>query len=132
MKELGFKRSTKQREVILKTLQSLRTHPTADEVCKIVKKKLPNISLGTVYRNLEALAASGVIKILDFGPKKRFDGFTDPHVHFCCVLCGKLDDLEIDVTKFAEKEAESKGYVIKESFVELRGVCPNCKNRKES
>ena len=71
----GFIRKTKQRELILKTLRSTDTHPTADWIYEQVKKEMPNISLGTVYRNLGILKESGEILELNYGSKySRYDG----------------------------------------------------------
>ena len=68
-------RKTKQREVIVEELTRLRTHPSADELYAIVKKRLPRISLGTVYRNLDLLSREGVVHRLEVGGSQmRFDG----------------------------------------------------------
>ena len=68
-------RMTHQRRIILEELRNTRSHPTADEVYEIVRKRIPKISLGTVYRNLELLSESGVIQKLEIGgTQKRFDG----------------------------------------------------------
>ena len=87
-------RKTKQREVILEELMKLRAHPSADELYERVKKRLPRISLGTVYRNLEMLSREGIIHRLETaGSQKRFDGETGDHQHIRCVRCGRIDDL---------------------------------------
>ncbi|MCJ7604005.1 MAG: transcriptional repressor, partial [Desulfobulbaceae bacterium] len=68
-------RMTKQRQVILEELRKVKTHPTADDMYQMLRKKMPKISLGTVYRNLEILSESGIIQKLDVGgTQKRFDG----------------------------------------------------------
>jgi len=94
-KEKGFIRKTKQRDLILKVLRSTDTHPTADWIYEQVKKEMPNISLGTVYRNLGKLAKSGEITELSFGSKySRFDGNADDHYHFICTSCEKVIDIK--------------------------------------
>ena len=70
-----FQRNTRQREVILEELRKLRSHPTAPVLYEIVRRRLPRISLGTVYRNLELLAKSGVVRKLELSDSEaRFDG----------------------------------------------------------
>ena len=92
------KRMTKQRKQILEVLKNTNTHPTADEIYEEVKKEIPNISLGTVYRNLNVLSEMDEIMILDYGSSySRFDGNPKNHYHFKCEQCGKVFDLEKEV-----------------------------------
>ena len=85
---------SKQRESIKKYLSSTYDHPTADTVYINVKKELPNISLGTVYRNLNLLADMGeILKINVAEHGQRFDGHTAPHNHFVCTKCGCVYDV---------------------------------------
>ncbi|OFZ54045.1 MAG: hypothetical protein A2328_02895, partial [Bdellovibrionales bacterium RIFOXYB2_FULL_36_6] len=88
---------TKQRQIILNILRSLHSHPTADDLYMLARKEMPNISLGTVYRNLNLLAEKGdIIAIQHAGQRKRFDGNHNPHYHFKCLSCGGVYDLPID------------------------------------
>lgn len=83
-----------QREVILEELKKVITHPTADEIYMIVRKIIPNISLGTVYRNLELLSDLGEIDKLEFGNnQKRFDGNIIKHEHLICEKCNSIRDI---------------------------------------
>ena len=87
-------RVTRQRTVILEELRKLTCHPTADELCDIVRRRLPHISLGTVYRNLDHLAEEGIVLRLDMaGKSKRYDGNIQPHQHVCCIYCGRVADV---------------------------------------
>ena len=82
-------RMTRQRAVILEELRKVKTHPTADELYSIVRERLPRISLGTVYRNLDFLADTGEIRRLEAaGTTKRFDGDISWHQHVRCIHCG--------------------------------------------
>ena len=83
---------TRQRRVILQELQKVTTHPTADQVYDMVRKKLPRISLATVYRNLDLLAQDGLISKLDGGAQLRFDGNPADHYHIRCTRCQRVDD----------------------------------------
>lgn len=89
---------SRQRESIKHFLAETKEHPTADTVYLHVKKQFPNISLGTVYRNLNLLTDLGeVVKISTPNGGDRFDGHPEPHNHFLCTKCGRLLDLDLDM-----------------------------------
>ena len=125
----GRLRLTKQRRIILDELRSARTHPSADEVYERVRKRLPNISLGTVYRNLEILCESGMITKLELaGTRKRFDGSTENHYHVRCTVCDRVDDLPLNPIPFIDESVGALvGYEILSHRLEFVGVCPRCK-----
>lgn len=88
---------SKQRDCIKEFLDGRKDHPTADTVYMNVRKSLPNISLGTVYRNLTLLADIGEITRIRVGDGiDRFDAVTTPHYHFICRECGSVMDLDMD------------------------------------
>ena len=128
MEKLPNMRLTTQRQVILEELASVTCHPTANEVYDMVRKRLPRIGLGTVYRNLELMAASGVILKLEVGgTQKRFDATTTPHHHIRCTRCGKVDDINIPVQSEINVAAASvSDYDILGHHIEFLGVCKNC------
>ena len=122
-------RMTKQRKVILEELRMMEHHPTADEIYHRVREKLPKISLGTVYRNLEKLAAAGVIRKLDYaGTQMRFDGDLYAHHHIRCLACGRIDDIDgaPDMSESDREMAARTGYRLLGSRIEYAGVCPVC------
>ena len=81
---------SKQREALLTLLRSTRSHPSADWLYENLRKEFPNISLGTVYRNLAQLAENGdILKISTSANKEHFDGFVHRHFHFVCNKCDK-------------------------------------------
>ncbi|MCW5209576.1 transcriptional repressor, partial [Desulfobulbus sp. US1] len=91
-------RLTTQRQILLEELSKVKSHPTACELYEMVRRRLPRIGLGTVYRNLELMADSGMILKLELGgAQKRFDATTDPHYYVRCSVCGKMDDITVDV-----------------------------------
>jgi Fur family transcriptional regulator, ferric uptake regulator len=122
-------RMTTQRQVILDELKKLKSHPTAGELCQIVRRRLPRISLGTVYRNLEILSRQGMIQKLDVGgTEMRFDGTTDNHYHLRCLNCGKVADVEMDVIPGLEHKVDgAAGYEVLAHRLEFMGLCPDCK-----
>ncbi len=84
----------RKRDAILACLRSTTEHPSADWIYETVKTEIPDISLATVYRNLSLFKAQGTILSLGtVNGVERFDGNTQPHVHFICSCCGRVDDL---------------------------------------
>ncbi|MGB5685342.1 MAG: transcriptional repressor [Candidatus Electrothrix sp.] len=128
-------RMTHQRELILEELGNCHNHPTADALYERIKKKLPRISLATVYRNLEILSEAGMIRKLEIsGRQKRFDKEIEQHDHVFCVQCRRVDDIKFDQSRLAVLEEEQRqGYKISGCRVEFYGVCPKCqvKNKKK-
>lgn len=123
-------RLTPQRKVILEELQKNRTHPTADEVYDLVRKRLPHVSLGTVYRNLDFLQSQGLVRKLDkIGPQMRFDACTDPHLHLHCLRCGHVADLPADAASVVLHVPDKMPYEIQGHWLELFGLCSGCKPR---
>lgn len=120
-------RMTKQRAVILDVLRSATNHPTADEVYAIVREKIPRVSLGTVYRNLDLLAGIGEInKIECGGSQKRFDGNIQPHFHVRCGVCGKLGDIFHRVAVPSAEGLTASGFTLHNADVTFNGVCDFC------
>ena len=125
-------RMTRQRKVILEELRKLNTHPSADEIYEVVRHRLPRISLGTVYRNLEVLSELGEIQKLKLsGLLKRFDWDTKKHYHIRCVRCSRVDDAPI--APMNQLDNELYGATVFEIIghnLEFTGLCPEC-SRKE-
>ncbi len=121
-------RLTTQRQIILEELSKVTSHPTASELYDMVRKRLPRIGLGTVYRNLELMAENGMILKLEVGgTQKRFDATTDPHYHIRCSSCGKVDDIDVPVIKdLVDAACASSSYQILGHHVEFTGICPTC------
>jgi len=121
-------RVTRQRTVILEELRKVVTHPTADELYNIVRQRLPRISLGTVYRNLDLLAEQGeVLKIESAGTSKRFDGITQPHQHVRCQKCSRVADVTIPMPVPDTRHMILPGFAITAARLEFDGLCdPVC------
>jgi Fe2+ or Zn2+ uptake regulation protein len=124
-------RMTRQREIILEEVQRVNTHPSADEVYEMVRLRLPRISLGTVYRNLEILSELGKIQKLQLsGSLKRFDWNTNKHYHIRCVKCNRVDDAPIAPLNQIEDELyESTVFEIIGHNLEFVGLCPECSKK---
>jgi len=121
-------RNTRQRQLILDELRKLKSHPTATMLYDIVRRRLPTISLGTVYRNLEQMAAAGLVrKIETSGSAARYDGSVHQHDHIRCVRCGRVDDLPaMPLDKIIPAGQDWGGYRVLDRRVEFLGLCPEC------
>lgn len=121
---------SRQRASIREYLIHTNEHPTADTVYLHVKNEFPNISLGTVYRNLNLLADMGeALKITTPNGGDRFDGRTDPHYHVTCVCCGNVFDLELPLehrVKINSLANEHYDGQIDSHSITFTGTCPHC------
>ena len=122
------KRMTKQRKVILEVLKNTKSHPTADWIYDQVREELPNISLGTVYRNLKVLKEMGEIMELDYGSTySRFDGNPENHYHFVCNSCDRVVDIDMPFHDSLNSRAEENNPVkVTYHRLEFYGLCENC------
>ena len=126
-------RMTKQRQVILDVLERSREHPTADQIYELVRRRMPHISLGTVYRNLEMLSRCGKIRKLHLGgAQMRFDADTERHGHIRCLRCGLIVDLPGggELPSCDIEMLDKTGFDIMERRVEFVGLCPACKKNE--
>ena len=123
-------RMTRQRKVILEELRKLKHHPSADEIYETVRKRIPRISLGTVYRNLEILSQWGLAQRLDLaGNRRRFDGSTEEHYHVRCIRCGEVEDVPVEPLKTLEESARANtDFEIIGHRLNFLGVCPGCRD----
>lgn len=119
---------TRRRRMILQELRKVTTHPTADQVYAMVRKKIPRVSLATVYRNLDLLARAGLIlKLETAGAQMRFDGNPANHYHIRCIRCYRVDDLPAGTVMVTDEGVEEKtGYRIAGHHLEYSGLCPAC------
>ena len=122
-------RKSKQRDRILHILKNTRTHPTASWIYDKLKDEFPNLSMGTVYRNLNILVEQGLVKKIDFGSTfDRFEATLDPHYHFICEKCHSVIDLNIPIdNELNKKIKEATGLEPIRHRIEFYGVCNNCK-----
>ena len=123
----GLKKS-RQRDALLNELQSRYDHPTAEELYLEVKKDIPNLSLGTVYRNLNLLENSGEIVKISADGADRYDGNLAPHCHFSCVKCGSVTDIKLPENAFpiADNIINCVNGTVERYSLSLFGVCSEC------
>ena len=121
-------KKTKQKEAILTVVRSTTSHPTADWIQNEVRKEIPNISLGTVYRNLRLLCENGeILELESSNTCSRFDGNRDNHYHFRCNKCGCVFDIDEPVDKeMDERISQKTGFKVLYHRLEFRGLCKEC------
>lgn len=122
LQEAGYKH-TKQRDIILEILENNTNHPTPDDIIQIIKDKLGNVTVATVYNTLEVLTKEGLIKKIEgLETKNHYDPFLKPHYHAICTKCKKVFDIETPC---------ELGINLPDDFILsdclIQGICKDCK-----
>ena len=119
---------SKQREMILNQVKMFPVHPTADQVYTALKAENPNLSLGTVYRNLNLLSEMGeLLKIRIADGSDRFDGRTDSHYHMVCDKCSRVFDVELsELDGLNDTVSQKYGHRLTMVTLNLNGICCEC------
>lgn len=125
---IAVSRKSKQKDSILRVVKATNSHPTAEWIYEQVRREIPNISLGTVYRDLRLLKQEGEISELDLaGRLSRFDGNVQNHYHFRCEQCGRVFDMDEPVNKeIDERVIQKTGFKVTHHVLEFRGLCKEC------
>lgn len=119
---------SKHKDTILAVLKSTSVHPSADWIYERVRKEIPSISMGTIYRNLRLLEQDGIICMVAIvGSQARYDGNPCNHYHFICNKCNGIIDLDEPVNKTIQyRVAQKTGFIVKRHCLQLWGICRNC------
>ena len=123
------RKHSKKRDAILECVRSTKCHPTADWVYQQLKPEIPDLSLGTVYRNLAMFRTEGTIQSLGtVNGMERYDGTIEPHTHFICTNCGQVLDLEtVELPEeVLQKAAQAAGGTIRTWQLLFNGTCNHC------
>jgi Fur family transcriptional regulator, peroxide stress response regulator len=128
MSNVGRKpRNTKQLRVVWEAIKGDDSHPTADQVYDKVRESLPNVSLGTVYRNLQKLVADEKLQVLMLGRTQHFDPLVKRHQHFICEKCGRVFDLLVDQeTDITLARLPHAGFKVTSHQTAFYGACKRC------
>lgn len=123
-------RFTSQRAAVYDALDATAAHPTADEIFTSVRARIPDISLATVYKALEAFVSCGVARKLTVGPgPARYDSRTDEHDHVRCLACGRVSDVEGGrSSEWLDGVGGHTDFEVVGYRLELVGYCPRCRH----
>jgi len=126
-------RLTGPRRLVLEVVRGTQSHPTAEWVHRMVRRRRRRVSLGTVYRNLRLLVAQGLVKELP-GPHARFDGNLSEHHHFTCLGCGRIMDVAGPLiapqsSALCGRVAAQGGFTVTDHRIEFYGQCPQCQRK---
>ncbi len=124
-------RMTSQRAAVMDILKAKLDHPTADDVFHRVRKRMPRVSLATVYRNLDVLAEMGQVIVLECpNHPRRYDVTTEPHYHIRCVECGNVEDVRlVNMPDLAAMVMRECGHEVLSTRLEFDGFCFDCKTK---
>jgi Fur family transcriptional regulator, ferric uptake regulator len=126
---MAIVRFTKQRQAVLEVVKASSEHPDAAHVFDEVRRIVPSISLGTVYRSLDALVQEGhLIQVQQPGMATRYDARLEDHAHFICATCGEVSDVMTELPDLVGIVASSlPGFELREAKVAFHGICERCK-----
>ena len=124
-------RYSKQRELVMQTVQNLCDHPTAEEIYDAAARECPGLSLGTVYRNLNILAEEGEIRKIEVpGEADRFDFTIAAHYHVKCMTCKRISDVDMAaIPQLPDTIKDSRGGQFTLCDVAFTGICPECRKK---
>lgn len=120
-------RNTRQLAMVWQAIKDDKSHPTADQVYERVRRKLPNISLGTVYRNLQKLVALKKLQVLMLGRSQHFDPLVQRHQHFICEVCDRVFDVLVDSQRdIRPSKLPEEGFTVTSHQLAFYGTCKGC------
>jgi Fur family peroxide stress response transcriptional regulator len=120
-------RKTRQLSLIWQAIKDDKSHPTADQIYARVRRKLPNISLGTVYRNLQKLVGSKKLQVLMLGRSQHFDPLVQRHQHFICEVCDRVFDVLVDAQReIRPAKLPEEGFTVTSHQLAFYGMCKTC------
>jgi len=124
-----MKKYSRKREAILEKIRSTDTHPSAEWIYSSLKSEIPDLSLGTVYRNIAEFLREGlIISVGVVNGQERYDGTTNQHNHFICDECGSIIDIPYPVSleSIDQSVSETCGVKVMRHDLSFHGLCPNC------
>jgi Fur family transcriptional regulator, peroxide stress response regulator len=124
---------THQRHVLYEILKNMHGHPSPEEVYARVKRRIPSISLATVYKNLHLFIESGIFREVSMHHGSlRMETNQKPHHHLVCTACKSISDIEADDLGLAERQGRlAGGFLVQRYAVDVLGLCPACQSKTE-
>ena len=124
------RRHSKKRDAILSVIRGTKLHPSADWIYEQIRTVYPDISLGTVYRNLSLFRDDGLVRVVTVvNGTERYDANVHPHPHFACRQCGAVIDITVDFS-MAAAQLSAEGFQVENCDITYHGLCPSCKKNK--
>ena len=123
------KKKSKKRDAIIALLENTKSHPGAEWIYTALKPEFPDLSLGTVYRNLTQFKEEGIIvSVANVGGQERYDADTGEHAHLICERCGRVIDVETDMAaeRFTVSVPDEPEALITGIKLQFRGLCGEC------
>ena len=118
---------SKRRDAIYELLKTSKSHPSAKTIYEKLKSEYPNISLGTVYRNINFFIENdNIFRVANVAGEDRFDACLEPHSHFVCTKCGNIYDIENKNFEYLNKTLENENFKVDKTSVVFYGLCRNC------
>ena len=126
---MGGQNFSRKRQMILDTIKSTDSHPSAKWVYETLKEQIPDLSLGTVYRNINLFKEQGhVMTVATVDGEERIDGDTSPHAHFVCKSCGCVYDVPATHAPISRETCTMDGFETHSTVLTYYGVCGSCTN----
>jgi Fur family ferric uptake transcriptional regulator/Fur family peroxide stress response transcriptional regulator len=124
-------RLTPQRFAVLEYLGRAEGHPTADQIATEINRRFPRASRATVYNTLNALRDAGLVREVTHGDDaaSRYESNVEPHHHFVCRVCGRLEDVPAEAFAAPERVRLEGGHEVETFEIVMRGVCGKCKRK---
>lgn len=132
LRENGYK-VTPQRLAVYESLSHTHEHPTAETLYSGLQEKYPSMSLSTVYKTMDILEKLHLVRIMNTGEDSaRYDAETGDHQHIQCLVCGQVDDVEVDTAEVRRQAARNSGYEVQREEIYFYGICPQCRAAQEN
>lgn len=123
-------RYSHQRNIIHQSIKAVSSHPTAQEIYAMVREEIPNISLGTIYRNLSQLLEHKLIREIQIEGISHYDGTLTDHHHFYCTNCSSIQDCDIQDAGLIQDLMQSHHCTIEKCDIIFSGICESCNQNK--
>lgn len=132
LRERGYA-VTPQRRTIFEVLEGAKHHPSAEQVFDEVRRRLPDVSLATVYKTLKELVRMGELQELNYhSDRSRFDPRVDPHSHVTCQTCGRVEDVELCLDRLDLSPTYHGDFTVERYEIVFYGTCGDCRRGQVS
>ena len=108
-------------------------HINIEELYRQMREEFPSVSLATIYKNINQMVENGLVQEVKLPTQKSvYEIVKEPHLHMVCDRCHKIEDIVVGTDKIIEEAEKVSGYEILDSFITLRGICPECRKKADA